>query len=202
MSGTKKHVYVQALCIVALEVLARALFLHFAGADKKVEGQKDSASDTWEKLCLHYLHCFCRTLKRITPRTNCTNVQVDCFCKKIKRRQPGARRAVRGAADEEQENVQSKVFLLEWHCLTSMSWHKGIWGNMDVSAQGQSLQGTPLAVFALHEKKWKHVMVIALNFQALVALLLSALEIRSYHCLQVSRSSRLFWISPTTSWSD
>ena len=58
--------------------------------------------------------------------TDCTNVQVDCFCKKIKRRQLGARRAVRGAADEEQENVQSKVFLLECHCLTSMTWNKGI----------------------------------------------------------------------------
>ena len=52
MSGAKKHVYVQALCIVVLEVLlhlsvlARALFLHFAGADKKVEGQKEGASDT------------------------------------------------------------------------------------------------------------------------------------------------------------
>ena len=61
-----------------------------------------------------------------TNCTNCTNVQ-DCFCKKIKRRQLGARRAVRGAADEEQEQVQSKVFLLECHCLTSMILHiKGI----------------------------------------------------------------------------
>ena len=133
-------------------------------------------------------------------RTNCTNVQVDCFCKKIKRRQPGARRAVRGAADEEQENVQSKVFLLEWHCLTSMSWHKGIWGNMDVSVQSPGLQDTRCFCFA--REKVKTCVVIALNFQALVALLLSALEIRSHHCLQVSRTSRLFWISPTTSWSD
>ena len=46
MSGPKTRIYVQALCIVVLEVLARALFLHFAGADKKVEGQKEGASDT------------------------------------------------------------------------------------------------------------------------------------------------------------
>ena len=75
----KKHVYVQALCIVVLEVLARALFLHFAGADKKVEGQKEGASDTWEKLCLHYLHhvhCFCRTLKRISRRHRVQIVQM------------------------------------------------------------------------------------------------------------------------------
>ena len=136
-------------------------------------------------------------------RTNCTNVQVDCFCKKIKRRQPGARRrAVRGVADEEQENVQSKVFLLQCHCncLTSMTWLKGIWGNMDVSVQSPGLQDTRCFCFA--REKVKTCVVIALNFQALVALLLSALEIRSHHCLQVSRSSRLFWISPTTSLSD
>ena len=46
MSGPKTRIYVQALCIVVLEVLTRALFLHFAGADKKVEGQKEGASDT------------------------------------------------------------------------------------------------------------------------------------------------------------
>ena len=93
-------------------------------------------------------------------RTNCTNVQVDCFCKKIKRRQLGARRTVRGAADEEQENVQSKVFLLEHHCLTSMTWHKGIWGNLDVSVQGPSLRGTRCFCFAREKVKtvwWLHL---------------------------------------------
>ena len=87
----QKNLYVQALCIVVLEVLTLALFLHFAGADKKVEGQKEGASDTsWEKLCLHYLQQV--HWKELPAGTayKLYKLYKDCFCKKIKRRQLGA----------------------------------------------------------------------------------------------------------------
>ena len=90
----------------------------------------------------------------------------DCFCKKIKRRQLGAQSGQRCSRRRARTcSIQSKVFLRECHCLTSMILHiKGIWGNRDVSAHGPSLQGTHCFCF-VREKKRQHVWWLHLTFK-------------------------------------
>ena len=81
----------QALCIAVLEVLpapfstctSSVFALCFAGADKKVEGQKEGASDTWEKLCLHYLQQV--RIEKNQPGaqvTNCTSCTKTVFARR------------------------------------------------------------------------------------------------------------------------